>query len=292
MILNTQNLAAVFIAFSAAFKNGFARHTPEWSKIATMIPSTTEANLYAWLGQFPKLREWIGDRQLKSVASFNYQLPNKDFESTVEVPRPKFEDDTYGIFSPLIEEMGYAAAVHPDDMIFNLLAAGDSTLCYDGQFFFDTDHPVNGVATSNWGGGSGSMWVLLDTRRPIKPFLFQKRKDYTFQQFTSPDDGYVFMKNKFLYGVDARAAFGVGLWQLAYGSKQTLDATAFNSAVAGMMSLKSDEGHPLGVRPTTIVVGPSLRAKARELFLTPTLSTGGSNPNYQEVEVIVSPYLT
>jgi phage major head subunit gpT-like protein len=36
--------------------------------------------------------------------------------------------------------MGNAAALHPDDLVFGLLPKGFSTLCYDGQYFFDADH--------------------------------------------------------------------------------------------------------------------------------------------------------
>ncbi|MEX6732518.1 Mu-like prophage major head subunit gpT family protein [Pseudomonas aeruginosa] len=47
-----------------------------------MIPSTTASNTYGWLGQFPKLREWIGQRVIKDMAAQGYQITNKLFEST------------------------------------------------------------------------------------------------------------------------------------------------------------------------------------------------------------------
>ena len=34
---------------------------------------------YAWLGNVPQLREWLDERQIKSMAEYNYNLINKDF---------------------------------------------------------------------------------------------------------------------------------------------------------------------------------------------------------------------
>ena len=44
-----------------------------------------------------------------------------------------------------------------------LVAAGFTSLCYDGQYFFDTDHPVgpneSPASVSNHGGGAGTARV-------------------------------------------------------------------------------------------------------------------------------------
>lgn len=299
MIINKANLASLFLSYSAAFKDGFNRAPALYQGVATDIPSSSSSNLYAFLGQFPKLREWLGDRQIKNLAAHRYSLVNKPFESTVAVPKPDIEDDQYGVFTPLMAEMGYAAKMHADELIFALLAAGASNLCYDGQNFFDTDHPVivAGVASTavnydSVAGSNSNLWALLDTRRPLKPMLFQKRQDYNFQQFVSPNDEHVFMKNEYLYGVDNRCNVGFGLWQLAYGSLGDLNATNVQAYVAAMMALKSDEDKPLGIVPNLCVVGPSRWAEARALFEVPTLSGGAANPNFGLCKVLVTPHLT
>jgi phage major head subunit gpT-like protein len=297
MLINTANLTTLFQSYNAAFKGAFTSVAPHWNKIAMEVPSTTESNLYAFLGQFPKMREWLGDRHIKNMAMHSYTLTNKDFESTVAVERNKIEDDTYGSMAPLMAEMGYAAAVHPDEETFTLLAAGATNLCYDGQNFFDTDHPViqSGVAATvaNYDAtGGGNLWCLMDTRRPLKPMILQKRRPYNFQTFTSPSEEYVFMKKEFLYGVDARLVPGFGIWQTAYGSLNTLNATNFDAAVTAMNSFRSDEDRPLGIDPTLLVCGPSNRTAARDLIETERLANGATNPNYKAVEVLVSPYLT
>jgi phage major head subunit gpT-like protein len=297
MIINTAGLASLRKSFSAAFQNAFATAPSQWAKVATLIVSNTESNLYAFLGQFPKLREWLGDRQVKNLAASNYTLTNKAFEATVAVNRTTIEDDTYGVYAPIMQEMGYSAGLHPDEGVFAALAAGASSLCYDGQYFFDTDHPVvvSGASTtaSNYDStGGGNLWVLMDTKRPLKPLIYQKRKEYVFKAFQSENDENVFMRNEFLYGVDGRGAFGYGLWQLAYGSLNTLNATNVQAYAATMMARKSDEDKPLNIMPNLCVVGPSNWAAARALFLVPTLSDGSANPNFGLCEVLVTPYLT
>lgn len=291
MIINQANLAILFVAFKAAFNTGFRSVTPEWSRVATLVPSTTKEEKYGWLGQFPRLREWVGDRQFKHMAAHDYAIKNKKFEGSVAVPRDDLDDDTYGVFSPLFQEMGYAAATHPDELVWQLLGAGFATQCYDGQYFFDTDHPVGAGVASNSGGGAGAPWFLLDARRPLKPLIFQKRRDYDLKQMTGREDEVVFMRDEYRYGIDARCNVGFGFWQQAYGSKQTLDAAAFNAAVAGMMALQSDEGRPLGISPNLLVVGPSNRAAAKALIEAETLASGASNTNFKAVELYVSPWL-
>lgn len=297
MIINSANLTRLAVAVKTAFNTGFRGVTPLWQKVATKVPSTTGTEEYAWLGQFPRLREWIGDRHIKNMSEHGYSIKNKKFESTVSIPREAIEDDTYGVYNPLFEEMGNAAASHPDELVFGLLAAAFTTKCYDGQFFCDADHPVGNEAdgltsVSNMQAGSGPAWFLLDVSRPLKPLIFQSRKDYNVVPMTKEEDESVFMRGEYRYGVDARGNAGFGFWQQAFGSKATLNAENFGAAFAAMEGFKSDEGRPLRTKPTLLVCGPSNRAAAQALINAKTLVGGGDNPNYQIVEILVVPELS
>lgn len=291
MIINAANLRAMYVAFKSAFNTGFRSTTTSWAQLATLVNSTAAEEQYAWLGQFPKLREWVGDRQLMAMAAHSYTIRNRKFESTVEVGREEIEDDRYGVFTPLFQEMGFAAAVHPDELIFALLTAGFSTGCYDGQSFFDAAHPVGDSSVSNLQAGANAPWFLLDTRRALKPLIFQRRRDYALKAMTQEEDENVFMRDKFRYGTDARVNVGFGFWQQAFGSKAVLDTDSFNAAYAAMMALKSDEGRPLGIKPSLLVVGPTNRAAANEVIKAERLANGESNTNHQAVDVLVTPWL-
>lgn len=292
MIINTQNLQDLFTSYNAAFKQGFAMAKPQWQAIATRVPSITSENHYAWLGQFPKLREWLGDRVVQSLEAYDYTIKNKKFEATIGVQRDKIEDDQYGIFSPLFQQMGFAAMIHPDEMLWPLLAAGNTTLCYDGQPFFDADHPVAGGSVSNVNSaGASNYWYLMDLSRPLKPMILQMRRDYEFRAMTNLNEEVIAMTDEFKFGIDGRLNAGFGFWQQAYASNQALNGTSYDAGWQSMTSVLSDQGRPMGMTPTHLIVGRSNRAAALNTIEVERLANGASNPYYKAVQVIVSPYL-
>lgn len=139
-------------------------------------PSSSRDETYGWLGNFPQLREWIGPRHVHNLKAHSFKITNRKFESTVSIARDDLSDDRLGVFKPAISEMGHLARQHPEELIFGLLAAGFATECFDGQNFFDTDHPLtgtNGTQTlvSNLQPGAGPAWYLLDTTRAVRPIV-------------------------------------------------------------------------------------------------------------------------
>lgn len=296
MDISPSSLRALYTAVNTAFNQGRDSYTQLWPQLATLVPSTTSTEDYEWLGEFSRLREWIGDRQINRMKEHGYSLKNKKYEATEGIPAERIEDDTYGILAPKFQDMGYAAATHPDEMLFALLAAGFTTECYDGQYFFDTDHPVGEGAdlttVSNMQAGSGNPWFLLDTRRPLKPLIYQRRRDYKLMAKTDAGTSdRVFMSDEYLYGVDGRGNWGFGFWQQAFASKATLDATNFNAGYEAVSGFKSDKGRPLGNMPNLLVVGVSNRAAAKAVIEAERNAAGASNINYKAVDVMVVPWL-
>lgn len=291
MIVTATALSALNTGFKNDFNTGLTSITPIWDKVATRVPSTRSSNTYGWLGAWPGLREWIGDRVVKSLSESSYQITNKDYESTVGVPRNAIEDDEFGIYGPMMASMAQVAAEHPDTLVFGLLKAGFTTPCYDGQNFFDDEHPVGKTTVSNMQAGTGEGWYLLDTRRSLKPLIFQERKKPEFVPMTALTDEAVFTAKEFRYGVDTRCAAGFGFWQLAFGSKAELTAENYEAAFEAMTSQRNEEGGVLNVRPTVIVVGPGNRARAKKLFDTMLVGGGDTNTLYKDVEIIEAPWV-
>ena len=299
MIVNRGNLTSLFVAFKAAFQGGLDMAKPQHELIATTVPSSTGTEEYGWLGKLPGMRKWAGDRVINGITAHGYSIKNEPFELTVGVDRDKIEDDQYGIYTPMFQEMGRATMAHPSELVFSLLAAGPGTVCYDGQYFFDTDHPVidadgNEQSQSNWdnNGGAGTPWYLLDTSRALKPIIFQERKKPHFVAMNKEDDENVFMRKEYLYGVDSRCNVGYGFWQMAFGSRKTLDETNLIAAFTAMTERKGDHGRPLGIRPTVLLVPPSLEWAARKLVNATTLANGADNVLKGVVEVVSSPWLS
>ena len=144
MIINRGNMNGLFTAFNARFRTALTARQAQsrWAEIALLTQSTTSEESYDWLGAFPGLQKWIGERVIKDLTQYGYKLVNDDFEQTIGVPANRIRDDKYGVYMPLFEGLGRASAAWPDEQVFPLVKAGFTTPCYDGQYFFDTDHPV------------------------------------------------------------------------------------------------------------------------------------------------------
>lgn len=297
MIINQGNLATLFTGFKASFQTGFAGHSSVWQQIATEVPSSTKAEKYAWLGQMPNMREWIGDRQVHNIAASDYQITNKKFELTIGVPRDDIDDDTYGVYTPLFQEMGRSSSALPDQLVFGLLKAGFTEKCYDGLPFFSTTHKVLDKAgkeqnVSNSGGGAGAAWFLLDTSRALKPLIFQKRRAFEFVKKDDPKKSdEVFDSDVYTYGVDGRCNVGFGFWQMAYGSKAALDKANFRAARTALMKMTGDYAKPLGIWPKLLLVGPSNGDVARDIILADREAGGATNTDRNLVTILETPWL-
>jgi phage major head subunit gpT-like protein len=151
MLINKAVLSAVFVSLLTTFNNAFSAAPTVWEKIAMKVPSTTGQNDYAWLSKFPKMRKWIGDKVVKALEAAKYVIVNDDFEATVEVDRNDIEDDNLGIYAPQAQMAGESAKQLPDEIVMELVNNAFTNKCFDGQYFFDTDHPVKDTSVSNKG---------------------------------------------------------------------------------------------------------------------------------------------
>ncbi|QWR76298.1 Mu-like prophage major head subunit gpT family protein [Candidatus Magnetomonas plexicatena] len=291
MILNQQTLDAIYQSFSLVFDTAFNDITPLYQRIAMVVQSQTREQKYGFLGAFPRMREWVGDRVLQNISTHDFTIKNKDFESTIEVDRNDIEDDNLGIYNPIVQEFARIAATHPDELIFELFKDGTANECYDGKAFFAANHTVNGVTVSNFADDSNTPWYLLDLSRALKPFVFQSRRNVEFVSLDNMKDANAFFKRKYIYGLDVRYNAGYGLWQLAYRSEKTLDATNYSSARSAMMQYTDDNGRPLGIMPTMLVVPPSLEGEARALLMNDTTTAGATNMWKGTSELLVAPWL-
>lgn len=144
-----QRLQAMFNSYNTLFNMGIASQVLHWTQVAMEVPSSGAEETYAWLGEYPMMREWIGERAIKELEEHGYSIRNRKFETSVAVPRDRIEDDSYGIYAPMMQKMGESAGLWPETLIFQLLLSGFTTKCYDGQSFFATTHPVGKKKVSN-----------------------------------------------------------------------------------------------------------------------------------------------
>lgn len=289
-------LHALTTSLSAAFTKGLAGVTPQYLRIATEVPSSSASNTYGWLSDLPEIKEWIGERQLAVLSQQGYTVTNKTWESSIRVKREAMEDDQLGQFSIIASGYGRKIGVFPDTLAFKLLSAGFSSLCFDGQYFFDTDHPMAGGTYSNIVGDiatdTGEPWFLIDESQVLKPILFQNRRPFKFVSLDDLDNPHTLLNNEFIYGVDGRCNVGFGFWQTAVGSRAPLTTANYEKAVDLLLGMVRDDGEPLGINPTTLVVGRKNRAAAKKIIDAMLVDGGDSNIYYKDVDIVSSPFIT
>lgn len=109
-------------------------------QISMHFTSDQESETYKWLGMAPAMREWIGGRNAKGFRDNGITITNKHFEATLEVLVKDLRRDKTGQILLRIQEMADRANTHWASLISTLLQNAEFTVCYDGQYFFDTDH--------------------------------------------------------------------------------------------------------------------------------------------------------
>jgi phage major head subunit gpT-like protein len=302
MIITSAVLTALRTAFRDEFRTRMAELDAKgiWKILATVIPSSTASNTYGWLGAFPQMREWVGDRVIKDIAESAYQIVKQKWEATLGVERAHIEDDNLGQYRVMAREMADEYERFMNRHLAALISGGFTNLCFDGQPFFDDEHPVYpeadgtgeaGEVSNIVSTGSGSPWALLSLGGSLKPFIVQQRTQPEFEEITDTKNDKVFMQDKYLYGIRYRGSWGYGLWQQAVGSRAALSAANYEAARLAMQAFTRDGGDPLGIVPTHLIVGPSNEAAARAILAREFIGGGDSNPNYHTAELVVVPHL-
>lgn len=111
--------------------------------------SDQDSEEYAWLGATPVMREWIGGRHAKGFRESGLTVKNKHFEATLEILVKHMRRDKSGQAMVRIGELADRANSHWASLLSALIINAESTVCYDGQFFFDTNHSEGDSGTQD-----------------------------------------------------------------------------------------------------------------------------------------------
>ena len=297
--ITNDDVRALHTQYSGIYQAAYDAAEIIHPQITTPTPSNSADNTYGWMAKLPKMREWLGERVVHRLAGHGFKIANKKFELTLAVSRDDFDDDNLGQYTPVARSIGEEAAKHPDDLLFDRMINGHlaTAECFDGQNFFDTDHPIdmfdsasatqsnyitsstlsqdnlfanralmaafkgengrplrvmpnvlvvppaleklartilaaNTVSTGGENisanlmgyivvpelGGDATndkTWYLLDTRKAIRPFVFQTRRKTEFVQKFDMNDENVVMRDEYLWAASGRYNVGYGPWFLA-----------------------------------------------------------------------------
>lgn len=108
-----------------------------------------DGETHAWLGGFPGMTERKGDPQFGGLIAPEFFIKNVPFQAGVSIKKEHWLFQKLGLIEKRINEGVEVALDHPGLLIQQAIAAAESTNCYDGQFFFDTDHSEGSSGTQN-----------------------------------------------------------------------------------------------------------------------------------------------
>lgn len=121
-------------------------------RVSVVIDSDRETEEFAWLGQVPVMREWVGGRHEESLNKYSMTITNTKYEATLAISLDDLRRDKTGQIRQRVGDLAVRTATHWNDLLATFIdngEAGTSGLAYDGQFFYDTDHNESGTNQSN-----------------------------------------------------------------------------------------------------------------------------------------------
>lgn len=146
MEFKPQSLIDLEKGFSTVFDRGTAEQAVPvlWDQKAERVDTPgIEINVYGWLAEMPMFRKVVGPRIAKRLAARAYQIKNEDYEFGYAISRNDIKYDRFGIYNGHFTRAGIAARVIWDQILTTVQLAAKTIKCYDGQMFYDTDHPQN-----------------------------------------------------------------------------------------------------------------------------------------------------
>lgn len=134
-LLSSRAIMGMYFARLEADKSGL------WLPgVSNLFSSDQASETYAFLGQSPAMREWIGGRQAKGFNGNGVTILNRHYEATLEISVRDARRDKTPQIQARVQDFADRGQTHWGSLLSDLILAGDSTACYDGQYFFDTDH--------------------------------------------------------------------------------------------------------------------------------------------------------
>lgn len=141
MSLDTAKAIAVQRGLTQKFQTAAKAVVPFYPRICTQVQSNGSDEAYELLGALPGMREWIGPRKFQELRAATFTLANKTWEGSLLFDKDNIADDRMALYDTVMANFAKAQVRQPDELFFQtLLVGGTTNACFDGQYFFDTDH--------------------------------------------------------------------------------------------------------------------------------------------------------
>lgn len=111
-------------------------HLMDVAALTTQVNSNSRSEDYAWLGDVPQVREWIGDKQIGSLKDYDYAIKNKDWYAGFAIDRDELDDEQISAIMPRVDSLAMAMSEHQMELVSDLIINGTTGIAYDGTAFF------------------------------------------------------------------------------------------------------------------------------------------------------------
>lgn len=129
-------------------------------RVAMQPPQSTGAyETYAWLGDIPLVKEWIGEKRARGLKDYGFTIRNKPFYDAIMIDRNDLRDDKVGAHELRIRDLPLRMEAHKRKMISDLAINGDVNTAFDAVAYFSN---VSGARTiDNLLAGTGTTLAQL-----------------------------------------------------------------------------------------------------------------------------------
>ena len=153
MDLFRENLQAAWTTYSMIFEEGLKVASGHYKEFCTVVGGESQQAIeFPFLETFAFMREWIGPRQIKNLATRKLRIQEKAFEDTVRVRMRDIQTDNWGVYTPIIKNMGAAC-----ESLWDRLAAEallNPAVWIDDQPFFSEDRTYGESTICNIDSGA------------------------------------------------------------------------------------------------------------------------------------------
>ena len=111
--------------------------------------SDQDSEDYAWLGQVPQMAELIGSRKFTQLRQVPWTVTNTPYQAGLSIPLKHILYDKTDQVMIRVNELAERSTSHWWSLVAALIVAGAASACYDGQYFFDTDHSEGDSGTQD-----------------------------------------------------------------------------------------------------------------------------------------------
>lgn len=186
--MGTINTVALEKGIKTAFEtnyqqmlNGTFSYREDIQALFTETQSEGQSEKYGFLGDYPEVREWLGEKDFSHLKDYDYTITNKDWETSITVFKNELRDDRMGIIRPRVDGMTRALVDYKADLIVSLLEDGISDNAYDGNAFFSNRTSPNDNLLAGTGGTTAQLQTDLSTvREAMRLFETDRGRKFNF----------------------------------------------------------------------------------------------------------------